>query len=191
MTKRVSLGERLCHKVQVVLVSCSSNGVMILQPPWPPKQPWALVCLWVVVMGMKFPISVVGLNFHKTMDFSQSCVEFFLSIRVYLAIILFMDFRSLMMALARNFCFFFSRSCCLALKLLLKSHQMTTFLAQKRSLSEKIIIWVKTLSFWMNKVVIWWLFNDVFRAREWEREEKGTTNSAGSWFYFIQKYFSI
>ena len=100
MTKRVSLGERLCHKVQVVLVSCSSNGVMILQPPWPPKQPWALVCLWVVVMGMKFPISVVGLNFHKTMDFSQSRVEFFLSIWVHLAIILFMDFRSLMMALS-------------------------------------------------------------------------------------------
>ena len=86
MTKRVSLGERLCHKVQVVLVSCSSNGVMILQPSWPPKQPWALVCLWVVVMGMKFPISVVGLNSHDTIDFSQHGLEFFLCIWVYLAI---------------------------------------------------------------------------------------------------------
>ena len=39
---------------------------------------------------------------------------------------------------------FFSRSRSLALKLSLKSHQMTTFLAQKRGLSEKIIILVKT-----------------------------------------------
>ena len=68
---------------------------------------------------------------------------------------------------ARNFWFFFP----LALKSSLKSHQMTTFLAQKRGLSEKIIIWVKTLWFWTNKVVIWWLFNDNFRARE-KRNQK-------------------
>ena len=55
---------------------------------------------------------------------------------------------------------------------------MATFVAQKRRLSENIIIW--TLSFWTNEVVIWWLFNDDFREREreWEQEEKGTTNSA-------------
>ena len=71
---------------------------------------------------------------------------------------------------------FSSRSCSLALKLSLKSHQMTTFFVQKRSLSEIIIIWVKTLSFWTKQVAIWWLFNDHLRARELEREEKGTTN---------------
>ena len=33
-------------------------------------------------------------------------------------------------------------------------------------------------SFWMKKGVIWWLFHDNLRAREQEREEKGTTNPA-------------
>ena len=33
-------------------------------------------------------------------------------------------------------------------------------------------------SFWTKKGVIWWLFHDDFRAREWEREKKETTNSA-------------
>ena len=56
---------------------------------------------------------------------------------------------------------------------------------QKRGLSENIIIWVKTLSFWTNKVVIWWLFNDDFRAREREREEKRTRNSVP----YLQYYF--
>ena len=39
---------------------------------------------------------------------------------------------------------------------------------------------MKTLSFWTNKVFIWWLFNDNFRARE--RKEKGTTNSYSIFF---------
>ena len=67
-----------------------------------------------------------------------------------------------------SFFFFFwkhrrgiSDSLSLALKSSLKSHQM----AHKKG------VWVKTLSFWTNKVVIWWFFNDNFRARE-ESERK-------------------
>ena len=67
---------------------------------------------------------------------------------------------------------FCSRCRSLALKSSLKSHQMTTFLVQKRGLSENIIIWVKTLSLWTNKIFIWWLFNDDFRARERQHRKK-------------------
>ena len=51
-----------------------------------------------------------------------------------------------------------------ALKLSLKSHQMTTFFVQKRSLSENC---------YFKQVVIWRLFKDDLRARE--REEKVNT----------------
>ena len=35
---------------------------------------------------------------------------------------------------------------------------------------------LNTYSFWMRKVVIWWLFNEDLRARGWEPEKKETTN---------------
>ena len=73
---------------------------------------------------------------------------------------------------------FFSGSRSLALKLLLKSHQMTLFFIQNEDWEQNDIVLVKTLSFWTNKVVIWWLFDEDLRAREQEPEEKGTTNFA-------------
>ena len=36
-------------------------------------------------------------------------------------------------------------------------------------------------SFWMRKVVIWWLFNDNLRARGRQPEKKETKNSAPQW----------
>ena len=47
---------------------------------------------------------------------------------------------------------------------------MTTFLVQKRDLSEKFIILNN------QRYQLMTIFNDDFRAREREREEKGTTN---------------
>ena len=62
---------------------------------------------------------------------------------------------------------FFSRS--LALKSSFKSHKVTTFLAQKRGLSKKHHHMSKN-------------FISLNRAREQERKEKGTTNSAPKLF---------
>ena len=42
----------------------------------------------------------------------------------------------------------------------------------------QMMIFSPNTSFWMRKGVIWRLFHDDLRAREWEREEKGTRNSA-------------
>lgn len=66
----------------------------------------------------------------------------------------------------------------LALKLSVKSHQMTNFFVQNKGLSEKIIILVIKFIILIKKAVIWRLFNGDLRAREQEREEEGTTNSA-------------
>ena len=51
---------------------------------------------------------------------------------------------------------------------------MTTFLVQKMSLSKSIIIWGKTVSFWTNKVAIWWLQRERTRARG-KRNHKSLT----------------
>ena len=73
---------------------------------------------------------------------------------------------------------FFSGSRPLALKSSLKSLQMTTFLIQNEYWENNELVLVKTSPFWIKKVVIWWLFDDDFRARDRESEKKGTTNSA-------------
>ena len=72
---------------------------------------------------------------------------------------------------------FSSRSRSLTLKSW-KSHQTTPFFVQKEKLGEKTIIWVKKddvftqiMTFSLKKV-------DDLRAREREREKKGTRNSA-------------
>ena len=70
--------------------------------------------------------------------------------------------------------------------LALKSQQMTT--SSVPEMSEIIIIWVKTLIILDKKVVVWWLYNDNLRAREWEWEEKETTNSAPKDFHVNQRF---
>ena len=45
------------------------------------------------------------------------------------------------------------------------SHQMTTFFTQNDEDFTKMISLFSQYSFWMRKVVIWWLFNDNLRAR--------------------------
>ena len=53
--------------------------------------------------------------------------------------------------------FFFSLSFSCTQIVIKKSKNENSFLVEKRSLSEIIIIWVKNLSFWTKQVVIWWL----------------------------------
>ena len=79
---------------------------------------------------------------------------------------------------ARNFWFFFLLLSFSHTQVVIKKWSNENFFVQKRSLSEIIIIWKKTLSFWSEQFVIWWLFNDNLKASEQEREEKGTTNSS-------------
>ena len=71
---------------------------------------------------------------------------------------------------------FSSRS--LAHKSSWKSHQMTPFFIQKEVLCEKIIIWVKYGNFYTQVMMFSLKKVDDLRAREREREAKGTTNSA-------------
>ena len=66
----------------------------------------------------------------------------------------------------------------LALKLSWKSHQMTPFFIQKEVLGEKIIIWVKYGNVFTQIIMFSLKKVDDLRAREREREAKGTTNSA-------------
>ena len=54
---------------------------------------------------------------------------------------------------------------------------MTTFLIQDEYWESNDFVLVKTLSFWIKEVVIWWLFADDLRARGQIPEKKGTTNS--------------
>ena len=64
-----------------------------------------------------------------------------------------------------------SRSCHVLLLLfsrtqvVIKKSSNDNFFVQKRSLSEIIIIWVKTLSFWTKQVAIWWLFKGIIVAQ--------------------------
>ena len=53
----------------------------------------------------------------------------------------------------------------------------TCFVQNDKVFTQMMMISLKLL-FWTKKVVIWWLFNDNLSAREQEREEKRTRNSA-------------
>ena len=59
---------------------------------------------------------------------------------------------------------------------------MTPFFIQKEVLGEKIIIWVKYGNSFTQIIMFSLKKVDDLRAREREREEKGTTNSA-PWFH--------
>jgi hypothetical protein len=73
---------------------------------------------------------------------------------------------------------FFSGSRSLALKSSSKSHQMTNYLIKTDEVFTKMKSLFSQYSFWMRKVIIWWLFIDNLRARGREPEKKETTNSA-------------
>ena len=60
----------------------------------------------------------------------------------------------------------FSRS-----QVIIKKSSNDNCLGSNRGLRENIIKH-QTLSFWTDKIIIWWLFNDGFRAREGESERK-------------------
>ena len=72
---------------------------------------------------------------------------------------------------------FSSRSRSLGLKSSWKTHQMTTFFVLKEVLGDKNIIWVKYDNVFTQIMMFSPKKVDDLRAREWEREEKGTTNS--------------
>ena len=73
---------------------------------------------------------------------------------------------------------FSSHSRSLALKSSLKSHQKWQLCFQNDKVFTQMMTFSLKPLFWTKKVVIWWLFNDDLRAREREREEKRTRNSA-------------
>ena len=63
----------------------------------------------------------------------------------------------------------------------LSHSQLINFLKWKyHYFSEKIVIFqsFQPIPLFGKKSCLWWLFHDDLRAREWDREEKGTTNSA-------------
>ena len=49
---------------------------------------------------------------------------------------------------------------------------MTTFFIQNEYWENKDFILVKTSSFWVKEVAIWWLFDDELRVRGQETEKK-------------------
>ena len=79
----------------------------------------------------------------------------------------------------------FSRS-----QVIIKKSSNDNCLGSNRGLRENIIKH-QTLSFWTDKIIIWWLFNDGFRAREGEWEEKGTTNSAPKCSFYFSKILEL
>ena len=69
---------------------------------------------------------------------------------------------------------FFSGSQPLAFKSSSKSHQMTTYFIRNDKVFTKMKSLFSQYSFWMRKIVIWWLFSDDLRARGLEPEKKDT-----------------